>query len=173
MLSPRPREPGHGTIRAAWVARARSIRHVRRGECGRRPCGDPNGVARHELRPRSLRPGAVGVCGTRARDGAAAAMALRGRGAGGARPCASGPHSHAFAMEHSPSLLLYAEGLHLVAAVLGSEVCCRCLSWYATPRRSPQPRRWGASQSSPRFASPPSREPPASRAGCSAEAWPG
>ena len=36
-------------------------------------------------------------------------------------------HSHAFAMEHGPSLLLYAEGLHLLAGgVPGSADCCRC-----------------------------------------------
>jgi len=72
-------------------------------------------------RPRRWRCVAVGLAGL--------ALALQ------ARTATPSPWSIA------PSLLLYAEGLHLVAAVLGSEVCCRCLSWYATPRRSPQPRR--------------------------------
>ena len=58
------------------LARARSIRHVRRGKCDRRPRGNSRGVARHELRPRSHRPGAGGVRRARASDGVAAAMAL-------------------------------------------------------------------------------------------------
>src|SRR5262245_27506855 len=35
LLAPRSREPRRCTFRTAWLARARSIRHVRRGERGR------------------------------------------------------------------------------------------------------------------------------------------
>src|SRR5262249_43515162 len=80
---------------------------------GRPRRGNP-GSARHELRPRSHRPGAFGARGARASDRAAVA-ALCGRGARGLALTLHARHSHAFAMERGPSLLLYGEGLHLLA----------------------------------------------------------
>jgi hypothetical protein len=50
-------------------------------------------------------------------------------------------HSHAFAMEHARACCSMRKACTCLPAGPGSGVCCRCLSWYATPRRSPQPRR--------------------------------
>ena len=138
LLAPRSCEPRRCTFRTAWLACARSIRHVRRGERGRPRRGNPR-TARHELRPGSHRPGAFGASGARASDHVAVA-ALCGRRARGARAYASGsaqPHLQ----EHTPSLLLYAEGLHPLAggAWLGGLPPLLIL-WSATPGRSPAPK---------------------------------